>query len=170
MLDICCFSHEYAVRRLGSDDVDSVLNLCRSNPLYYEFCPPAASRETVTEDMTVTPPGIGPERKYFVGFYNGPALIAVMDLIYGYPEEGIAFIGFFMTDAPVQGRGVGSTVISDVVKYLASSGFNSVRLAWIKGNPQAEHFWLKNGFTPLRETVSNDGRNVILAEVLLRLP
>ena len=32
-------------------------------------------------------------------------------------------------------------------------GFRTIRLAWVKGNPQAEHFWIKNGFESLKENV-----------------
>jgi len=40
----------------------------------------------------------------------------------------------------------------------------SIRLAWVKGNPQSEHFWMKNGFLPIKETSSTAAEKVILAE------
>ncbi len=39
-----------------------------------------------------------------------------------------------------------------------------VRLAWVKGNPQSECFWLKNKFTIIKETTSTVCNSVILAE------
>ena len=40
----------------------------------------------------------------------------------------------------------------------------TVLLAWVKGNPQSEHFWTKNGFRFLKETSSSAADCVILAE------
>ena len=50
---------------------------------------------------------------YYIGYFSNGQLIAVMDLIDGYPQRDIAFIGFFMTDAEVHNRGVGSAIIAD---------------------------------------------------------
>ena len=36
------------------------------------------------------------EDKYYLGFFAGDELVAVMDLILNYPKADIAFIGFFM--------------------------------------------------------------------------
>ena len=42
--------------------------------------------------------------------------------------------------------------------------FQRVELAWVKGNPQAERFWTKNGFQPIGERKSNAADHVIAAE------
>lgn len=108
------------------------------NTLYYEHCPPFVSRQSILEDMERLPPGKERKDKYYIGFYQAGRLIAVMDLIDGYPEAEIAYIGFFMTERSLQGNGIGT-----------------------------EHFWLKNGFVPFRETTSQTADEVILAERVL---
>ena len=113
------------------------------------------------------PPGKVIEDKYYIGICQDGKLIAVMDLIDGYPENDIAYIGFFMTDILRQNEGVGTAIIEELCGYLAEQGYRSVRLAWVKGNPQSEHFWMKNGFIRLRETTSNAADEVILAERIL---
>ena len=105
--------------------------------------------------------------KYYIGFFQKDKLLAVMDFIDGYPEKEMAYIGFFMTDVSIQNRGLGTEMIEYFCKYRADSGYRSVRLAYVKGNPQAEHFWLKNGFAPIMETISNVADKVILVERLL---
>lgn len=85
-----------------------------------------------------------------MGFYEDNKLIAVMDLISGYPVEGIAFIGFFMTDTTIQGRGIGTEIISQLCSYLKLENYKSVQLAWVKGNPQSEHFLVKNKFVMIQ--------------------
>ena len=38
-----------------------------------------------------------------------------------------------------------------LIKYLTTLEYKEVRLGWINGNLQAEHFWIKNGFCPIKE-------------------
>lgn len=132
--------------------------------MYYQYCPPFVSPESIEEDMKALPPGVSEQNKYYVGYYDGDKLIAVMDLIDGYPEKDIVFIGFFMCDKSIQKCGIGTNIITELLDYIKNRGYKSVQLAWVKGNPQAEHFWLKNGFAVVKETTSTAADCVILAE------
>lgn len=147
MIDERKLSKRFSVRRLSEGDVGAIHELCRSNPLYYEYHPPMVTAASILEDMVVLPPNKTLSDKYFVGFWDGKALAAVMDLIDGYPRKEIAYIGFFMTDASTQGKGVGSGIISECASYLKECGFTGIRLAVDRGNPQSNHFWAKNRFT-----------------------
>ncbi len=53
-------------------------------------------REDIHDDMKVTPPGIDLSDKYYFGFFDNQKLVAIMDIIDGYPKSEIAYIGFFM--------------------------------------------------------------------------
>ena len=66
-----------------------------------------------------------------------------------------------MIDISVHKNGVGSAIVNELIDYLTTLEYKEVRLGWINGNPQAEHFWIKNGFFPIKE-----GR-VVLANRLL---
>lgn len=114
--------------------------------------------------MLALPPGVSIQYKYYVGYFSGDRLIAVLDLIDGYPEKDVVFIGFFMCDISIQKCGIGTNIITELFDYVKNQGYKSVQLAWVKGNPQAEHFWLKNGFTVVKETSSTAADYVILAE------
>ena len=151
-IHISSLSTGYTVRRLTSADADRIYALCCGNPQFYEYHPPFVTRESILEDMTALPPGKTFDDKYFVGFYNGDALVAVMDLIDGYPDDTTAHIGFFMMDADCQGKGVGSAIIGDVIAHLRAAGFRKVRLGVDKGNPQSFAFWRKNGFRVASES------------------
>lgn len=166
-IDIKKLSDEYRVRKLTEEDIEDIFNLCIKNALYYKHCPPLVTRESISDDMAALPPNINISEKYYIGFYRGEDLIAVMDLIDGYPEKSIAFIGFFMTDVSIQKNGIGTKIINNVCDYLKTLKFNSVQLAWVKGNPQAEHFWIKNNFVKIKETSSTAADLVILAEKVL---
>ena len=163
MLDIAKLSDRYAVRHMTAADADDILALCRGNALYYRYCGMEATREQVLADLRLVPPGVGPEDKHYVGFYGGGSLAAVMDLIDGYPTQETAYIGFFMVSAGLQGRGVGTGIIGDVCAYLRKTGKTAVRLAIAEDNPQANHFWKKNGFRVVR-SVSMDGWTALVAD------
>ena len=153
----------YAVRRLTPDDADRVLALCAGNPQFYRYSPVACTREQVLSDMALTPPDTPPERKHYVGFFEEDALVAVMDVVEGYPTEEIAYIGFFMVDAARQGRGVGRAIVAEALVCLKSLGYAAARLAIDEGNPQSTAFWTRNGFAILGRAPRGDG-TALLAE------
>ena len=140
------FSGGYAVRPLAAADAEKILALCAGNGQFYRYHPPMATRESILEDMTALPPGVTAIRKHYLGFFDGETLVAVLDLIEHYPQEGAAYIGFFMTKKERQGRGFGTALIGGLLDELRRSKFRKVRLAVDKGNPQSKAFWEKNGF------------------------
>lgn len=162
-------SKQYEVRKLTDSDVAAVYALCRGNPQYYQYCPPFVTEDSICADMAALPPHKTMEDKYYLGFYEGDRLIAVMDLILGFPKEKTAFVGFFMMNKEVQGKGIGTALMQEVYAYLKQCGFNFVRLGFAKGNPQSEHFWLKNGFERTGVEARNDGYVVVVLEKELYL-
>ena len=94
-------------------------------------------------------------------------LIAVMDFIMAYADEKTAFIGFFMTAASIQNTGIGSSIIDDLCRYLADIRLSSIRLGWVRGNPQAEHFGHKNNFKETGITYDTDNYTVVVAQRVL---
>ena len=166
MIDLSAFSREYDVRRMDDSDADCILELCRGNTQFYEYCQASPTKEQVLTDLHITPPGVGVTDKYYIGFYRDGVLAAVMDLIDGYPEPETAFIGFFMMKKELQGKGAGSAVIRETASYLKTVGKTAIRLAIDKDNPQSTHFWKKNGFRVIRE-VDRDGWTILVAEKTL---
>ena len=145
------FSQKYAVRPLTAGDVDKILALCAENEQFYRYHPPLATRESVLEDMTALPPEKCAEDKHYLGFFDGETLVAVLDLILDYPQEGTAYLGFFMTKKAVQGRGIGSALIGELLNELRKADCKKARLAVDRGNPQSKAFWEKNGFALMGE-------------------
>ena len=106
--------------------------------------------------ITAQSPGKTLADKYFIGFYDGETLAAMMDLITGYPNPATAFIGLFMVDAAQQGRGTGSALIADCKRALRAEQFKTLRLAIDEGNPQSKAFWQKNGFALTGQCTPNE--------------
>lgn len=155
-MEIELLSAEYQVRKLCEDDIPEIFDLCRGNPLYYHYCPPEITEEGVRFELTVLPPGKTADEKFYIGFYEKGRLLAVMDLIDGYPHHETAYIGFFMMARGVSGQGVGTKIIGDACRYFKTAGYENVQLAYVKGNPQSERFWLKNQFVKTgKETVTD---------------
>ena len=163
-MDIAEFSNRYYVRPLDLNDLDTIFALCSQNSLYQNHCPPFVTRESISMDMRALPPGKELADKYYLGYFDGDKLIAVMDFIASYPNKMTAFIGFFMTDISVQNKGIGSAMIDELCCYLPKAGFTNLRLGWVKGNPQAEHFWHKNKFAETGLTYDTDNYTVIIAQ------
>ena len=166
-MDYSVFSERYETVRLTEDQTEEIYILCRKNPLYYRHCPPFVTRESIAEDMKALPPDKEMSDKYYLGFYEGRKLIAVMDLIDGYPDRETAFIGFFMTEASLQKRGIGSGIIQSLGLSLKRQGYRNIRLGWVSTNPQAQHFWHKNGFTETGITYHTGAYTVVVAQKIL---
>lgn len=155
--------NNFYAKRMGEDNIDEIIELCKGNKLYYQYCGKEWTKNQILNDLQITPPGIDIKDKYYLGFYQNDKLIAVIDLINGYPNKSSAYIGFFMMNIGFQGHGIGTSIIQNISEYLKKIGKNNIQLAIDKGNPQSKHFWNKNGFKEIRE-VMVDGEIVLVAE------
>lgn len=163
-MDIQNCSTQFSVRKLTDSDVLQVYELCKNNPIYYQHCLPFVSKESIRKDMAALPPHKTMEDKFYVGYFDGNKLITVLDLIRGFPDKDTVFIGFFMMDIAMQHKGVGTKIIDDLCLYLQQQGYSHIRLSWVKGNPQAEHFWHKNGFIETGVTSQTENYTMIFAQ------
>ncbi len=169
-MDITKLSTIYQVRELSEKDIDSVLELCLGNPMYYQHCPPAVTRKSIAHDMAALPPRTTYEDKYYLGIYDEEKLIAVMDLILNYPNENTAFVGFFMVSAKRQKRGLGSALVKDLLACLFNEGYEFTRLGYVKGNPQARAFWYKNGFVETGVETNTEDYTIVILQRSNRCP
>lgn len=160
-------SKQYTVRELSVDDVDAIYELCSGNEQFYRYHPPFVTRESILDDLKSLPPGKTLADKLFIGFYQEDTLIAVMDLILGFPDDQTAFIGLFMMNAFFQGREIGSGIIRECLEGLSKQNYKKVRLAVDKGNPQSEHFWTKNLFVKTGEEFPVENTTLLPMERLL---
>ncbi|HEL1551556.1 TPA: GNAT family N-acetyltransferase [Streptococcus suis] len=162
-MEISHFSNHYKVRKITEADLEQVLALYQTTPLYFEYCPPLPSLESLANDLVECPPGKEPTDKYFLGFWDKDQLLAVLDLIDGYPTAEIAYIGLFMVDSKLAGQGLGSNIIAKLLSQLATH-FKKVRLGYVESNPQSSHFWSKVGFCPTGEVKELAGKTIVIAE------
>ena len=166
MLDVTKLSRAYRVRRMTSEDAQDILSFCLQNTQYYRYCGKQPTLELVQSDLCITPPGKSAADKYYVGFWDGDTMVAVMDLIEGYPDDETCFVGFFMVNKGLQGRHIGSGIVQEVFGYLGAAGYDRVMLGVDKGNPQSTAFWTKNGFVVVKEVAQEGGTIMVAARDL----
>ena len=104
------------------------------------------TRKSIESDMVALPDNVDFKDKYYVGYFKNEKLIAVLDLIDGYPKKDIVFIGFFMIVISIQKNGVGSAIVNELIDYLTTLKYKEVRLGWINGHLQADTFGLRMVF------------------------
>lgn len=153
--DIGALSTTHEVRRITEADISEVYALCKSNWKYYECIHCAPTVESLTEIISHVPEGAEASCKYFVGFYEEKRLVALLDLITGYPEKDDAFIGWFMVDGQQQRQGIGSQIFADIRAAMAAQGYDYLSLSCEKENKDAIAFWEAQGFKALKETDSH---------------
>ncbi len=163
MFDLSKLSTQYHVRPMHDADADAILAFCLQNDQYYRYCGKQPSRELILHDLRITPPNTSADAKYYVGLYDGEILVAILDLIDGYPDSETAFIGFFMMNRQLQGRQIGTRIIQELCLYLKETGLKRVLLGIDKDNPQSNAFWAKNGFSVIREVEQEEG-TILVAE------
>lgn len=166
-MDMKELSSKYQVRKMTAHDVDSIYELSIGNPMYYEYCPPYVTKESIVDDMRALPPGKSLDDKFYVGYFSNNKLIAIMDLIFSYPNKNTAWIGLFMMHRDYQGKGNGSSIIEECVTHLKHLDFEAIQLAFAKGNSQSEAFWQKNGFYKTGRESENEGYTAIVMQRIL---
>ncbi len=161
LLELNRLSSQYTVKKLTEEDIPNILLVCKGNPTYYKYYKSEPTNENIKASLTALPPNKTIKDKYFVGFYNEDSLVAILDLITGYPNEDVAYIGWFMMNKEFQGSGVGTAIIIDIIIYLKEKNFAYVKLGYIKGNSQAQNFWIKNNFNPVGDEVKTDKYTIV---------
>lgn len=158
------FMTDYQLKEMTKNDIEEMYLLCRENTLYYKYCPPFVTKESLLIDLEKLPPNKTSKDKYFLGIYEGNTLVGLIDIILKYPNNQTAFIGFFMMNKLYQSKGIGSQIIQELCIYLKEQGFDKVRLGYVKGNLQSEGFWLKNNFKPVGLEIEQEEYCVVVLE------
>lgn len=73
----------------------------------------------------------------------------------------VQFIGWFMVEGNMQGRGIGSGIFADVRAALKGMGYNRISLGAVKENEQAVAFWKAQGFEPTGEEAKSGKHTVV---------
>lgn len=161
-------SGDMTVRELTAEHLPEMLRVAQSNPLYYQHMGVTPDETNLQETLSSLPPRTTLADKHFFGWFQGERLVAMMDLIQHYPQQDMAFIGWFMVDSAYQGRHTGRVLVRQVLDMLRNAGFSEVRLGRVDGNPQSDRFWHACGFRENGLSYDTDGYRVIVMQKELK--
>lgn len=121
-----------------------------------EGAPPRADEAAAL--MRDLPPDVPPARKH-VYLLHEPApatvvtrtgpLVAVVDLLAGFPEPAIYYLGLLYLAPRARDRGVGTGVLHALTRHVAASGGTALRLAVVVENVRARRLYDRLGFQPV---------------------
>ena len=136
-------------RVLGQSDLPALQDLlerCADFVTLDEGAPPGPG--AAEEALGEVPPGFSRDDSVVFGI-GAERLVGMVGLLRGYPEPGAWWIGTFMLDPAVRGRGLGAAVMADLEAWLRGEGCVAVYLAVLERNPDALRFWTRVGYREL---------------------
>lgn len=163
---------DYEVKKITEKEYTDLFELQKTNPYYFSCVQdhPVTYEETVS-DVSALPPHTDYSQKFFIGFYKGQELEAIMDYIEGYPTEESVFIGLFMINGNKHRNGIGSNIIARFLDTLKHNRIKKVGLGCNLENARGFQFWNSMGFKEVKRVVSKEeGRqdwNLIVMEKTL---
>jgi ribosomal protein S18 acetylase RimI-like enzyme len=160
---------DYEIIRITEKHYMDLYQLQKTNSYYFSCVQdhPVTYDEAVS-DVSALPPHTNYSQKFFIGFYKGQELEAIMDYIEGYPSQEYVFIGLFIINGNKQRKGIGSDIIRHFLDTLKDNRVEKVRLGCNLENIRGFQFWNSMGFKEIDRVVSKEeGRqdwNVIVME------
>jgi RimJ/RimL family protein N-acetyltransferase len=142
------------LREIKPDDVDAVQELIESDPGYTERItgyPPGSS--DAQSLLMMRPDNLPENSKVVLGAWAAGELVAVVDLLRGYPNDRTAFIGLLEVHGRHQRQGLGAASYGLTEQYVANAWpeIEKLRLAVVDTNAEAARFWMVMGFEPTGE-------------------
>jgi uncharacterized protein len=142
---------ELRLREVGQDDLPALQDLIESDPGYAERVTgyPPGSADALSLVM-MRPDGLAEDAKSVLAAWE-PAdrMIAVVDLIRGYPDADCAYVGLLQVRWEMQRGGLGAAVWRDAERWVRERWpeIQRFRLAVVDTNARiAEPFWRRMGF------------------------
>ena len=139
-------------------DVAAVAGLIDADPGYTQRAagrnPESGDAECLLRDA---PPGVGPDDKVVLGAFEKTRLVAVVDLIRGWPTSGTTLVGLLQVHAGHQGRGLGRTVHDLTLAWVTRNWpeTRAMRAVIVAPNaPHADPFWRAMGYQPQGDPVT----------------
>jgi GNAT superfamily N-acetyltransferase len=156
---------EFRLMQTGNEtDISDLFTLLKQAEAYsilVEGAPP--SIEDAHENLSELPPGKTAADKCFYGIWQAGCLIGCADLIRGYPEPDIAYLGLLLFADSNQGKGHGVQALNHL--FRLARGCARMRLGVIAGNVRGLSFWKREGFGEIyRKSVEGFTGEVIVMQ------
>ncbi len=111
------------------------------------------------------PEGYTLEDRLSIGVFENQTLIALFDILKNYPIASTWVIGLMLLEGSLRGKGLGTTLYSQIEKYLAHCQVKTVRLGVLIDHLSGKAYWQKMGFHDTGQVkIREDGRKVLVYE------
>lgn len=146
-----CGLSGYSIRLLFSDDCGQIFSFLDENRDYFLLengrSPVPADGQSFIEDL---PPNKPPSDKFAISFEKDNRIAALVDLVRGYPEEHIWWIGLLLIHPSSRGMGLGSRIIHLLDHLVFALGGREIRLGVLSENDPGFQFWKTMGFVQIQ--------------------
>ena len=133
--------------RLHEGDLASVTEFCQECSAFFTLVTGESPAVEIAHHLLESrPPEVDPTRKYVIGFTRKDKLVAVVDLLDGFPVETEWYAGLLLLAPDERGRGLGTLVWDAMETWIRAAGGRHVRLVVQQQNPGAARFWHSVGF------------------------
>ena len=150
----------YQVRRLTDADAAEIQDLyvrCTAFVELVEGRPPAS--HDGLDLLQAKPPGVKDEDKLVFGLFEAGQMIGALDVLRGYPEPDIWYLGLLMLSPETRNRGLGAQVYAATRSWVEANGGKAVRLIVQAQNDAALRFWERQGFVVIGATTQETGEH-----------
>jgi GNAT superfamily N-acetyltransferase len=120
------------------------------------------------ELLEALPPGKNHADKFVFEISHDVEAVGCIEMVRGYPEADIAFIGLLLFRESSQGRGLGPQVLHLAEAIGMGWQCRALRIAVIDTNPRAFEFWKREGFIELlrKPAMDFDGQAIVMERAL----
>lgn len=146
------------IRPLDAAEVALVAAFYREAPDYWVLAEGAADPDRqAAEFFTDAPPDCDPAQSDRLGLFLQGRLSGVLELSYGFPAAGDAYLGLMLLGPWAQGQGLGRGFLQHAETLARAKGAAMLFLAVLDVNPRGRAFWEREGFTATGRRGQNGG-------------
>jgi GNAT superfamily N-acetyltransferase len=100
----------------------------------------------VAEIRAAIPPGRALADKFFFAVLENDGVVGLIDIIRGYPEPSIWYLGFIFLAKEARGAGAGRRALHAIYDWTKGQGATALRLGVVEGNTRARWLYATEGF------------------------
>lgn len=155
------------LKKINHSSEALVQTLLDAIPTYYlliDGVPNAGSAKAVFEEL---PPGRTYEDKHVLLIEEDGIPAGVIDLVIGYPQDKVAYIGLLVLDECRQGRGLGKATYQLLENYIRGFEVDSIQLGVNDTNHPGMAFWPKLGFQRNGRSRAHQGKKIISTVIVM---
>lgn len=135
-------------RRLDSHHEAEVVAFCAQCSAFFTLVMGECSATDAARNlMESRPQRVEASRKHVIGFECGGALVAIVDVLEGFPDESDWYVGLLLLSPDARGHGLGSEIWKAVEAWIYAAGGRQAKLIVQEQNPDGAAFWRAAGFT-----------------------